>query len=87
MSLQFFESVVEVLKPLSFLTDALTGEEQVTVSAIFTSHEHVKEALVVSKGDSRMVSEMKRVISNNFVQRNTSLEIQLLLKGLPHFLI
>ena len=74
-----FESVIEVLKPLSFLTDALSGEKQVTVSAILTIYKHVKEVLVVSEGDSRMVSEMKRVISNDFAQRNTSPEVQQLL--------
>ena len=73
-----FESVIEVLT-LSFLTDALSGEKQVTVSAILTIYKHVKEVLVVSEGDSHMVSEMKRVISNDFAQRNTSPEVQQLL--------
>lgn len=53
------KSVIEVLKPLSFLIDVLTGEKQVTVSAILVVCQHVKEVLTVA-GDSRLLSEMKK---------------------------
>lgn len=39
------EGVVEVLKPLSYLTDALAGEKQVTASAVLPVLGHIKSKL------------------------------------------
>ena len=44
--LSVLESVVDVLKPLSYLTDALSGEKQVTASAVIPVLKHVKSILL-----------------------------------------
>ena len=38
--LSILEVIVEVLKPLSYLTDALSGEKQVTTSAVLPVLKH-----------------------------------------------
>ena len=38
------ETLSDVLKPLSFLTDALAGEKQVTASALVPIMEHVVDS-------------------------------------------
>ena len=53
------EIVIDVLKPLSFLTDALSGEKQVTVSAVLPVMKHVKSKLSPVSSDCRLAKEMK----------------------------
>ena len=79
------ETVVAVLKPLSTLTDALSGEKQVTISAILPVLKHIQKALAVTEGESRLAMEMKKAISNDLEGRNTSSEIQRLF-GMACFL-
>ena len=71
-----FETGVAVLKPLSILMDALSGEKQVTISAILPVLKHIQKALAVTEGESRLDVEMKKAISNDLKGRNTSSEIQ-----------
>jgi len=56
------EAVVGVLKPLSYLTDALAGEKQVTASAVLPVMKHVKSKLAPDELGSRLVEEMKSTI-------------------------
>ena len=56
------ENVVEVLKPLAYLTDALSGEKQVTVSAILLVMRHVESKLNVTATDNQLVTGMKQAI-------------------------
>ena len=49
--LSVLESVVDVLKPLSYLTDALSGEKQVTASAVIPVLKHVKSTLLPDQKD------------------------------------
>ena len=44
------ETVVAVLKPLSTLTDALSGDKQVTISAIFPVLKYIQKAMAVTDG-------------------------------------
>ena len=43
------ETVYDVLKPLSTITDALAGEKQVTASAVIPVLKHVKSILEPAK--------------------------------------
>ena len=79
------ETVVTVLKPLSALMNALSGEKQVTISSILPVPKNIEKALAVTEGESRLAMEMKKVISNDLKVRNTSSEIQRLF-GMACFL-
>ena len=57
------ETVVSVLKPLSTLTDALSGEKQVTVSANRPILKHIQTILTEANTDSRLAVQMKNAIS------------------------
>ena len=63
------ENVVEVLKPLAYLTDALSGEKQVTVSAILLVMRHVESKLNVTATDNQPVTGMKQVIWSDLKAR------------------
>ena len=56
------ENVVEVLKPLAYLTDALSGEKQVTASAILPVLRHVESKLNVTATDNQLATDMKQAI-------------------------
>ena len=51
--------VIDVLKPLFYLTDALSGEKQVTVSAVLPVMKHVNRKLSPVSSDCRIAKEMK----------------------------
>ena len=53
------DSVVEVLKPLPYLTDALSGEKQVAASAILPVLRHVESKLNVTATDNQLATDMK----------------------------
>ena len=69
------ESIVEVLKPLSFLTDALSGEKQVTASAVVPIMKHVRSKLSPAANDSQLVTEMKQTIWNDLEPRYSDPEV------------
>ena len=69
------EAVVEVLKPLSYLIDALSGEKQVTASAVLPIMKHVKSKLSPGSSDSRLAKEMKRTIWNDLETRYVDTEV------------
>ena len=68
------EIVIDVLKPLP-LTDALSGEKQVTVSAVLPVMKHVKSKLSPVSSDCRLAKEMKQVIWNDLETRYTDPEV------------
>lgn len=60
------EAIVEVFKPLSVCTDALSGEDHVTISAVRPLLHHLLEnVLKVESGSNGLVSELKLSISRN----------------------
>ena len=69
------EIVINVLKPLSFLTDALSGEKQVTVSAVLPVMKHVKSKLSPVSSDCRLAKEMKQVMWSDLETRYTGHEV------------
>ncbi len=56
------ETLSDVLKPLSVLTDALAGEKQVTASALIPILKHVTDCLTPASGESRLMKELKDTI-------------------------
>ena len=69
------ESVVEVLKPLSYLTDALSGEKQATASAIMPVMKHVETKLSPAASDNQLMTDMKKAIWNNLEARYADPEV------------
>ena len=59
------ESLVEVLKPLSVFTDAFSGENHVTVSALRPLLSHLLTNLHVEPGSNGLINEMKDIIRRN----------------------
>ena len=47
------EVIVEVLTPLSYLINAISGEKKVTVSAVFLIMKHVMSNLSPAASDSK----------------------------------
>ena len=60
-------TVVAVLKPLSTFTDALSGEKQVIISAIFPVLKYIQKAtcMAVTDGKSCLAMEIKKAMSND----------------------
>ena len=56
------ETLTDVLKPLSYLTDALACEKQVTASAIFPVLKHVKSILTPIDTEKRLAKGMKQLM-------------------------
>ena len=69
------EAIIDVLKPLPFLTDALHGEKQVTVSAVFPVMKHVKSKLSPIGSDCRLAKEMKEIMWGDLETKYTDLEV------------
>ena len=79
------ETIVEVLKPLSYLTDALSGEKQVTESAVLPVMKHVKNRLSPVDTDSRLSKQMKEVMWDDLQARYNKDEVSRIL-GFASFL-
>ena len=61
--LSILETLHDILKPLSFLTDALGGEKEVTVSAMIPVLKHIKWKLTVDNAnDTMLAAEVKEII-------------------------
>ena len=74
------EALCTVLEPFSYLTDALSGEKSVTVSAIRPVMKHIVDVLTVVKdSDSRFIKEVKQKINNDITKRYDDESIQQLL--------
>ena len=76
------ESLVEALKPLSVFTDALSGENHVTVSAFCPLLSHLLTNLHVEPSSNGLMNEMKHIIRRDFSPRYNAPEVaELLLFG------
>lgn len=73
------EMFVELVKPLSYLTDALSGEKEVTCSAIRPLLQHVMEICEDKDEDSPLSVQMKSAISDNLSSRYESEVISLVI--------
>ena len=59
------ETLAEVIKPLSVLTDALSGEKEVTSSAVQAILKYVVDICEPKDGDNTLTCEMKLAISSD----------------------
>jgi hypothetical protein len=69
----------ELVKPLSYLTDALSGEKEVTCSAIRPLLQHVMEICEENDEDSPLLVQMKSAISGNLSPRYESAAISIII--------
>ena len=64
------EAMCTVLEPLSFFTDALSGEKHVTVSAVRPLLDHIMASIVApSSEDCTVVKDMKKIIREDLAPR------------------
>ena len=64
------EDIAKVLEPLSYFTDALSGEHLVTASAVRPLLNHIiKSILLVKPEDRVIISQMKTKISEDLQHR------------------
>ena len=61
-----------MLKPLSYLTDALSGEKEVTASAVVPLLKHVKTKCTPTAESSRLAKEMQTTIWSDIEPRYSS---------------
>ena len=74
------EALSAVLEPFSYLTDVLSGEKTVTVSAIRPVMKHIIDVLTMHKdADSRLIKEIKQKIKDDIMKRYDDDSIQQLL--------
>ena len=73
--LSVLESLVEVLKPLSYLTDALAGEKQVTASAVLPVLVLVNSKMDQSATDTALAKEIKQKIWADLSSRYGNREV------------
>ena len=73
------ETFAELVKPLSYLTDALSGEKEVTCSAIRPLLQHVMEICEENDEDSPLLVQMKSAISGNLSPRYESAAISIII--------
>ena len=73
------ENMVKVLEPLSYFTDALSGEQHVTVSAVHPLLSHIiKHTILVKPEDKPIVSQIKAKISKDLQHHYNSFTVTLL---------
>ena len=70
--LNVLEKVLEVLKNVYYLTDALAGEKEVTVSSLRCILVHVKSKLSPCSEDNHIASIMKQAMMADLSSRNSS---------------
>lgn len=64
------EAVCTVLKPLSFFTDALSGEKHVTISAVHPLLSHILNSIVSSSAeDCTITRDMKKILHDDLSSR------------------
>ena len=68
--LSILETIHDILKPLSFLTDALAGEKEVTASAVIPVLKHIQKKLAVDDvNDTTLAMEVKQTIWSDLEHR------------------
>ena len=61
--LSVLETVSDILKPLSYLTDTLACEKRVTASAVYSVLKHLKKKLIVDDTqDTALVIQIKETL-------------------------
>ena len=70
------ETIIEVLKLIATLTDALSGEKHVTILALLTITQHIEKAMTVTAEDTGLVGEMKTAFLEDMKKRNTSSDVE-----------
>ena len=70
--LSVLETIADILKPLSYLTDALACEKQITASAVYPVLKHVKRNLTVDETkDTTLAIQVKNTIWADLESRYT----------------
>ena len=69
------ETLVEVLGNVSYLTDALAGEQEVTISALLCILKHINSKLSPDVKDSRLAEDIKETILQDLNDRYSSPEV------------
>ena len=72
------ETIVAVLKPLSYLTDALSGEKEVTASAVIPLLKHVKTKCSSADDATALAKEMQKTIWSDIEHRYRSTVLETL---------
>ena len=67
-TLMFLDSMLAVLIPLREMTDTLSGEKSVSISAVEPLFWHICDTVLFRKGDSTLTTEMKQKIRNDLPQ-------------------
>ena len=68
------KAIVKVFEPLSYFTDALSGEKHITASAIRPLLDHIhKKILLVSSNDCTITKEIKMIMSSDLKSRYTTM--------------
>ena len=65
--LSILETIHDILQPLSFLTDALAGEKEVTASAVISVLKHIQKENDVN--DTTLAMEVKQTIWSDLEHR------------------
>lgn len=74
--LSVLETVSDILKPLSYLTDALACEKQITASAVYPVLKHVKKKLTVDDTqDTALAMQIKQTIWTDLENRYTDPDV------------
>ena len=74
-----YETVKEVLGPLSEFTDALSGEKEVTISCILPVLWKIFASLSVTSSDGALAEQIKQIIADDLKSRYTGDSVVLLL--------
>ena len=74
------EIIIKVLKPVTILTDALSGEKHVTISSLLTITQHVEQSMTVSTDDTSLEVEMKTALLQDLKKRNISCDVEKLIQ-------
>ena len=76
IELSVLETISDILKPLSYLTDALACEKQITASAIYPVLKHMKKALQIDETkDTTLTTQIKQAIWKDLEKRYTDPDV------------
>ena len=70
--LHVLETVIEVLQHVYYLTDALSGEADVTASALQCITTHLKSKLSPCSSDNHVAASMKQAMTDDLQNRSSS---------------
>ena len=74
--LSVLETIYDILESLSFLTDALAGEKEITASVVLSVLKHITKKLAVDNDkDSTLAKGIKETIWSDLESRYTETEV------------